>query len=259
MKNAILAATLLTTALLSAQASAEEKGKLSLETGMDYNTGKYGGSQSTEILYLPFTGKYQGKSWTLKLTVPYLKITGPNNVVNGVGATGTSTAARSTRSGMGDVIAAATRTAYDDAASGVVVNVTGKVKLATASSTNGYGLGTGKNDYALQADLYRAEGTSTNFGSIGYKIYGSPAGYALKNILYGSVGKNYKISPDANGGGMLSLAQKSTATGSTRIEAILFANQKLDKYWKAQGYLLKGFSNAVPDWGIGATIAYNLP
>lgn len=258
MNIAILAASLIALfAVASIQAAhADEGGKLSLETGMDRNSGKYGGTLSTDILYVPFTGKYQDKSWTLKLTIPYLRITGPDNVINGVGAAGAATTTRSTRSGMGDVLAAATHNAYYGGPAGLIVNLTGKVKFGTASSTNGYGLGTGRNDYALQSDMFQVNGDLTTFGSFGYKVHRSPVGYSLNNFFYGSLGVSYKFSQETNGGVVINLGQRSTATGSTHREAIFFASQKLDKNWKAQGYVLKGFSNAVPDFGAGATIAY---
>ena len=259
MKNAILAACLATSfALFPIHAAhAEADGKFSLETGMDYNTGKYGGSQSTDILYIPFTGKYQGKEWTLKMTVPYLRITGPSNVVNGVGQTvATATTTRSTRSGLGDVIVAATHNVYNGGAKGVMVNLTGKVKFGTADRAKG--LGTGKNDYALESTIYQAFGDLTAFGTLGYKVYGSPATYQLRNIFYGSFGGSYKYDPVTNAGAMLILGQKVTATGSSRAEALLFANRKLDKNWKLQGYALKGFTNSVPSWGCGASVDYLL-
>ena len=257
MKYAILAASLFASfAIATVQtAHAEESGKLTLETGMDYNTGKYGGTQSTNMLYIPVTGKYQYKSWTLKLTVPYLRISGPINVINGVGVvTKVANAPISTRSGLGDVIASATHTYYYDPATGLLVNLTGKIKFGTADAAKG--LGTGMNDYMFQSDIYQISGDLTTFGTIGYKIYGSPAGYTLNNILYGSLGASYKLDQANSAGMMLRVGQASTTTGSSRMEAILFASRKLDKTWKAQGYVLKGFTNSVPDFGIGATIAY---
>lgn len=257
MKYAILAASLFATfATATAQtAHAAEGGKFSLETGMDYNTGKYGGTQSTDMLYIPVTGKYQYQSWTLKLTVPYLRISGPINVINGIGVVSKlANAPNTTRSGLGDVIASATHPAYYDSATGLLVNLTGKVKFGTADSAKG--LGTGMNDYMFQSDIYQITGDLTKFGTIGYKIYGSPAGYTLNNILYGSLGASYKLDHDTNGGAMLRLGQASTTTGSSRMEAIFFVSRNLDKTWKAQGYLLKGFTNSVPDFGAGATIAY---
>lgn len=260
MKNATLAASLLTAiAIVPFQtAYAEEDGKFTLETGMDRNTGKYGGSQSTDILYVPFTGKYQGGSWTLKMTVPYLQITGPGNVINVINGIATTGAASTpiTRSGLGDVVVAATRNAYNGGSSGFMVNLTGKVKLGTADSAKG--LGTGKNDYAFQSELFQVTKSITTFGTLGYRFYGSPVGYTLNNIFYGSLGASYKYDQETNAGIMFTLSQKTTAKGSTHVETILFASHKLDKNWKTQGYVLKGFTNSVPSWGIGATISYRL-
>lgn len=262
MKNAILAVSLITSSVSAAVqvAHAEEAGKFSLETGMDYNTGKYGGSQSTDIFYVPLTGKYQGKEWTLRLTVPYIQITGPASVIsvmNGITLTGAAASNTPlTRSGLGDVVGAATHNVYNGGNGGLIVNLTGKVKLGTASSSQG--LGTGQNDYALQSDLYQISGSYTTFGTLGYKIYGSPPGYTLNNIFYGSAGESYKFTQETSGGAMLSLGQKVISTGSPLVEAIFFVNHKLDKTWKAQGYFLKGFTNGVPDFGLGATVAHSL-
>jgi len=258
MKNTVLAVSLIAAIAAAQVTHAEETGKFSLETGMDYNTGNYGGSQSTDVMYVPFTGKYQGKSWTLKLTVPYLQITGPGNVINvinGVAIT-PDTAINSpvTRSGLGDVIAAATHNIYNGGTSGLLVNLTGKIKFGTADRTQG--MGTGENDYSAQSDIFQTSGKLTTFGTLGYRVYGSPPGYALSNAIYGSLGGSYKFGQETHGGLMLDAGQKITTTGSTHAKAILFANQKLDKNWKAQGYMLKGFTNSVPDWGGGASVAY---
>jgi hypothetical protein len=258
MKNAILAVSLITSFAIAAiqAAYAEEGGRFSLETGVHYNTGKYGSTQATDILYIPFTGKYQDKSWTIKVTVPYLQVTGPSNVINGVGLTGTATSnIRSARSGLGDVIASASHSVYNDGPSGLMVYLTGKVKLGTASSSQG--LGTGKNDYALQSDVYQVTGRLTTFGTLGYQVYGRPAGYTLNNAFYGWLGGSYKFNPENSGGVMFSFGQKITTTGSSRSEALIFANHKIEKNWKAQGYVLKGFTNSVPDFGAGATVAYD--
>ncbi len=259
MKNAILAVGLVgSLSFVPIKAAhANWDGTFSLETGMDYNTGKYGGTQSTDITYVPLTAKYHGREWTLKMTVPYLQISGPANVVviNGTGGvTGVITNNRTTRSGLGDVLASASHNVYNGGTGGLMVNLTGKVKFGTASSTNG--LGTGKNDYAIQADLYRITGSITTFGTFGYKVYGSPVGYTLNNVFYGTLGVSRKLGPETDGGIMLSAGQKVTTTGSSRQEVLLFISHKPEKRWKTQGYLLKGFTNSVPDWGGGATVAY---
>jgi hypothetical protein len=255
MKPAILAASILATflAFLSQAAQADDAGKFSLETGLNYNSGKYGGTQTTNILYIPVTGKYRVGPWIFKLTVPYLRISGPLNVINGVGATGAGTTASSTRSGLGDVIAAATRNIYRNN-SGFMVSLTGKIKFGTADSAQG--LGTGKNDYAIQSELYQLTGGLTTFGILGYKIYGNPSGYTLNNTFYGSLGVSNKFDQETSGGLMLNLGQKTTTVGSSHVEAIMFANRKIAESWKAQGYVLKGFTNSVPSFGAGLNVTY---
>ncbi len=257
MKDAIFTAGLIVifVASLVQVAHAETDGKFSLETGLDTNSGKYGRAEATDILYVPVTGKYQGKSWSFKVTIPYLRITGPGNVINGVGLTGAAaTTARTTQSGMGDVVVAASNNIYNDVTSGVMVNLTGKIKLGTADSTKG--LGTGQNDYAFQSDLYQVTGDLTTFGTLGYRMYGSPATYTLNNVFYGWLGGSYKFDHASSGGIMFNYSQKVVITGSSHSEVIAFASQKLEDNWKAQGYLLKGFTNSVPDWGAGVNITY---
>jgi hypothetical protein len=262
MKNAILATGLIASFVSAAvqTAHAEEAGKLTLETGMDYNTGKYGGTVSTDLLYVPFTAKYQGKEWTLRLTVPYIQVTGPASVIsvmNGASlAGGVPSNIPQTRSGLGDIIGSASHNVYNGGNSGLMANLTGKVKLGTASLSQG--LGTGQNDYALQTDVYQVREKHTLFGTLGYKIYGSPPGYKLDNVFYGYFGDSYKFDQANSGGAMLNLGQKVVSTGSPIVEAIFFVNHKLDPTWKVQGYFLKGFTNGVPDYGLGATLAHSL-
>lgn len=255
-KTIITAGVFATFVVMTAQSAyAEGAGKFSLTTGLDYSSGTYGGSQSTDIVYIPVTAKYREGGWRLKLTVPYLQIAGPGNVVKGVGVTRTAAATtRTTQSGLGDVVVAATHAVYSDAASGLMVNLTGKIKFGTASSAKG--LGTGKNDYAVQSGLYKTTGQLTTFGTLGYKVYGKPAGYRLNNVFYGSLGGSYRFSAETNAGMMLNLRQRTTAAGSPLREAFLFISQKMNDRWKSQGYLLKGFTNSSPGWGVGASATY---
>ncbi len=237
-------------AATSMAAHADEPGKFSLGSGVFRSSGTYGGAQPTDITYVPVIGKYQGKDWTFKLVVPYLKITGPGNVLNGVGLTGNAaTTTRTTQSGLGDVIAEATRRVYNGGASGFMVSLTGKIKFGTADPSKG--LGTGKNDYAIQSNLSQVFGSVTAFGSIGYRIYGSPAAYTLNNVFYGSAGGSYRFSRETSAGLALYFRQKALVNGFPRREAMLFVNHTLNRDWKAEGYVLKGFTNASPNTGAG--------
>lgn len=234
---------------------AAEPDKFSLGVGVFRSSGTYGGIQSTDILYVPVTGKYVTGDWAFKLIVPYLSITGPGNVLNGVGLTGNANVTtRTTQSGLGDVIAAATRKVYEDHASGLLVSLTGKIKFGTANSAKG--LGTGQNDYAFQSNVSKPFGALTAFGSVGYRVYGSPAAYTLNNVFYGSLGGSYKLAPKTSAGLVFYMRQQALVNGYPQREALLFVDQKVEKKWDLQAYLLKGFSNGSPNIGAGVSAAY---
>lgn len=242
---------------LSSQAAiAADKGNVSLTSGFDYSSGKYGTSDTTDILYIPLTGTYETGPWTLKLTVPYISITGTGTVNKDIGRYKTSTATtRTTESGLGDVVAAATYNVY--AGTGInpwLVDLTGKIKFGTADQAKG--LGTGQNDYAFQVDVYKTIDKFTAFGSLGSKVLGSPTNIALDNIVYGSLGGSYKFTQQTSGGLILDLRQKPSTTGSEQRELTAFISHKINKAWKSQGYVVKGFADGSPDWGAGAMVTY---
>lgn len=222
----------------------------SLTTGLDYSTGKYGGTESTDMLYIPVTGKYEVDKYTLKLTVPYLQVTGPGNVVRDVGQIGPASTTRTKQSGLGDIVVAGTYEMYGGHANGTFVDVTAKIKFGTADEAKG--LGTGENDYALQADLYKTLGKNTVFGTLGYRVMGSPPGVTLNNVFYASLGAGHQYSQETSAGLILNLQEKAFPTGFPQQELTAYVSHKLGKTWKAQAYAVKGFSNGSPDWGAGA-------
>jgi len=240
---------MITAAALATLPVAADPG-FSLTTGLDYSTGKYGGTESTDMLYIPVAGKYEADKYTLKLTVPYLQVTGPGNVVRDVGQIGPASTTRTKQSGLGDIVVAGTYDMYGGHANGTFVDVTAKIKFGTADEAKG--LGTGKNDYALQADLYKTFGKNTVFGTLGYKVMGSPPGVTLNNVFYASLGAGHQYSQETSAGLILNLQEKAFPTGFPQQELTAYVSRKLGKTWKAQAYAVKGFSNGSPDWGAGA-------
>ncbi len=250
--------------------------QFSLSTGFDYSTGKYGNANSTNILYVPVTAKYETGDLTLKLTVPYISISGPGGVIRGVGrvvsptapttgmptfgrgrtgttttTTTTTTVATTTNSGLGDVVASAGYTVFSDNA--LTLDVVGKVKFGTADANKG--LGTGENDYSLQLDGdYALSPKTTLFATAGYKIVGAPPGIVVNNVPYGLLGASQKASAATTVGVMASVVKKITAAGSDQRDVTLYATTKVSARVKVQVSLLKGFADGSPDYGGGAMI-----
>ncbi len=254
--------TLSVLALLAVSAPVLAEDKLSLTTGFDYSTGKYGNATSTDILYVPFTGQYESGNLTLKLTVPYISVTGPGGVIQGFGRVPTTSTSRfgrpgaggpatSTQSGLGDVIASAGYTFYSGDA--LSLDAVGKVKFGTADPNKG--LGTGMNDYFGEIDgYYTLVEKTTLMATAGYKIVGAPTGVTTNNVPYGMIGLDQKTDETTHIGIMYDQVNSVSPTIADQRDVTVYASQKLSRSLKVQANLMKGFSTSSPDYGGGLMI-----
>ena len=94
----------------------------SVSVGLEYTTGKYGATQSTDQLYVPFVVKHETGPWVFRATVPYLRVEGPGNVIGGgpdrIVVPGVDDAIR-TESGLGDIVASAFYNILDERKGGL--------------------------------------------------------------------------------------------------------------------------------------------
>lgn len=215
------------------------------------------GAASTDILYVPLIGKYETGRWTLKLTLPYLEITGPGNVVGAgdgvIVPTSSASTLRTRQTGMGDAVASVGFGVLTGA-SGLALDVIGKVKFATGQSSKG--LSTGENDYAIQADFFVPSGSVTPFATIGYKAVGRPAGTELRDVWYASAGASWKLSEVTHAGILADVRRASRPGAEAGRELSAFVSRKLTATTKLQAYLSRGFSDTSADWGAGVMLGY---
>ena len=254
---------------------ADKSGSFYASAGSDYSSGKYGQPTSTTIWDVPFTAGYSGQAWSFRVTVPWIRVSGPPNVIPGIGViknnnplgrglgrllggggvTTPSTTTSGTASGLGDVIAQATYHLVNDTQSQFALDVTGRVKFGTADVNKG--LGTGQNDYGAEVDAYKGFGNAwTAFGGVGYTNLGSSTYIQLRNVWLANAGVNYKMDEADSAGLYVFYQQRPSTSGYSRREATLYYNHKVDTAWSLQGYVLGGFSYGSPDYGIGASAKY---
>ncbi len=261
-------------ALCIPAAQADGNGSFYASTGFDYSSGKYGQSINTTIWDVPFTAGYSGQDWSFRVTVPWIRVSGPPNVIPGIGVVqnhnplgrglgrllgvgGTTPGATTsgTASGLGDVMAQATYHVVNDTASQFVLDVSGRVNFGTASANEG--LGTGQNDYGAEVDAYKGLGSAwTAFGGVGYTDLGSSAYIQLRNVWSANVGVNYAMDQDDSAGLYFFYQQRPSASGYSRQEATLYYNHKVNTAWTLQGYVLGGLSSGSPGYGLGASAKY---
>lgn len=252
----------LATALLLAAggANAEEKddGFLTMMLGYESSSGKYGTATTTDIVTVPLSALYENGRWMMKLTVPYLQVTGDGTVLASGGGRGrrattttTTTTTRTTNSGLGDVVALLAYNVYaaDDVDAGI--DLAGRIKFGTANKT----LGTGKNDYAAQLYGYRAFGDFTPSLVFGYEVLGSSAEVPLDNVYYGTAAGDYRFGELSNGGIEYRYVQKASATAAEQRELVLYLSREIGRDTFLRGYLLKGYADGSPDSGFGIAIS----
>ena len=225
-----------------------------LATGIDFTSGTYGGDVDIEDTYVPLTATADYRRFALRLTVPYLSVTAPEGTVFDPGGEPLpGSGALTTESGLGDIIGSVTF--YDVINSerlGLAMDLTGKVKIATADEDKG--LGTGENDYSAQADIYKFIDDFTLLGSVGYKFRGDPAGLDLNDVFTASLGGIYKFTSDVKGGLFFDYRESSISGSDSVQELSAFVSRRVGVNWRLQVYGLTGFTDSSPDWGAGIQI-----
>jgi hypothetical protein len=244
---------LFTLVFLSAPAFAAD-GKFSLATGVHYSSGDYGEDTDTDMWYVPIIAQYQKDRWRFKLTVPWLQIKGPGNVLPDVGEVSNGLPDQATENGLGDIIAEVRYRAYENNSSGFYLYLTGKVKFGTADEDKN--LGTGENDYAVQVNATKVIDRYAIFGHLGYKVYGDTSDTDFNDVFYGSIGGQYEITDPTAVGLLASYKQATTNTNQPQRSVTAFVTHQLDKTWKLQGYVIRGFSDSNPDWSVGFLVRH---
>ncbi|HZE61614.1 MAG TPA: transporter [Burkholderiales bacterium] len=239
---------------------AADDAELRLGVGADYSRGTYGGSTESSTLSIPFTARYELDRWTYKVTVPWLEVKAPADVIPGLGRVDNSGkskrrnfAGTKTETGLGDIVGAATYNLWydDDLERGL--DLTGRVKLPTADA--GKGLGTGSTDFGLQADTYRSFDQLTLFAGVGYTFFGHSDYVELKNAVNYGIGASRKMNERDSLGASLDGRQKASVGGAPQREVTFFWNRRADRDTRLQAYVLFGLANGSPDFGLGVSAA----
>lgn len=230
-------------------------GETSLTLGAEYSSGDYGTASKTNMWYFPATLKYETERSMMSLTIPFITVEGTGNVVASGSMQGmpraTTTQASTTESGLGDLELAASQllAGTDD---GWRLDLGGRIKFGTADEQDN--LSTGEDDVAIQLDVEKAFIRNAVFGTVGYKVLGDPPGINYDNVFYGSAGFSHRLDA-ARDAGMEWYVQQAPLDGAEgKSELMLFMSGKPAAQTRLTGYLLAGFADGSPDWGVGVTL-----
>jgi hypothetical protein len=248
----LLAAFLLALSVQHAPALAQGRARFSLGAGIHHSTGRYGASTSTEVLYVPLTARYGGVTGYLSLTAPYIAIRGRGEPVSGGVVFDAEGDKEVAASGLGDVIASGGLTILRGAEPWPWVDLAAIVKFGTADPEQQ--LGTGENDYALQADAYQRVGGWNWFATVGHKWPGSPDSIHFRNVFYGLAGASRPLTSAIRAGMMYSGQQPLTEGTDPQGDLAVFAAWTLSPAYSLQGYFSGGLTRASPERAAGVTL-----
>lgn len=258
MRKSLLCAGIatLTVAAVPAAYAQSAWSEWSLATGFEYTSGDYGALADTNILYVPFTIKYETPKIQFRVTAPYLRIEGPGSVIGGSDGgvvIGPGGAPVTTESGIGDIIVAGTYNLYPESGSDLpYFELTAKVKIPTADEN--VGLGTGELDFTIQGDVFKSFGRITPFATLGYRLRGDPAGIDLNNSLLVSGGATFKVNDQFSVGGVYDYREAASPLADNASEFSPFIVVKPADGWTLNAYGVFGFSDGSPDSGGGLQI-----
>lgn len=225
--------------------------------GAEYTRGDYGTGVDTSTWYLPFSLSHSGENYSLGLTVPLIAVSGSTDVsgVRGTGhgtTTTVTTTTTRTDTGIGDVVAMASLQLLAEGASAPWIAITGKVKFGTASASKN--LGTGENDYAVQLEV--AKGSFDTL--VGYNVLGDTSTIDYDNIVYGAVAWTSRLNKTWDLRSEF-YAEQPALSGGDPVEELTFSFGKtLDSKRNLSLYVIKGFTDASADWGVGVMLSRKL-
>lgn len=238
-------------ALVAVPACAQDATSLSFTTGVDYSRGDYGTGSDTEIIVAPISARLRMGDLRLTATIPWLQIDGASSIVGGDGAVIIDpNAPRTKRNGLGDLTLGAAYAIPEDRL-GFGLDLSTRVKVPTASRSKG--LGTGKVDVSVAAEVSKSIGAVTPFIKGGYRFPGDPTGIDLHNAFFGSAGASVSIG-------------KALLMGSYdyRAAASDFSKDSHEMFGAVSGpvsdrlsltlYGTAGLSKGAPDYGAGLMV-----
>lgn len=226
-----------------------------LSTGIEYSSGKYGGDETIEDLYVPFTLNITGARLGASITVPYLNVRAPSGTINGPdGQPLPGSGEITTEGGLGDVTASVTLfDAYFNPDLALALDITGAIKFGTADLDKG--LGTGENDVSVYLDTYKWFDDFTLLGSLGYRWRGEPEGVEFDDVVIVSLGGAWETRNDSLFGLMFDYRQSALAGADDIEEVTAFGSIRMSDHWQLQLYAFTGLTDSSADWGGGLSVS----
>ncbi len=256
-------------------------GVFRVSTGVSFSSGDYGDTSKTNVFSTTIGAKYSNGPFSIRLTVPYVRISGPGSIVDtpegrgggsgrgsnsgsgssnsGSGGSSVSSGAeiiggatRQTSSGLGDISVGATYSF--DLGDELYLDASARVKLPTASVSKR--LGTGKTDVTAALDVTKYFGPVGVYAGGRHRFVGKSATSALRDTWGATIGASFDASDKTTIGVDYDWQQSSFADGKSIQEATAWATLRLSKQLSMNLYGSTGFNSNSVDAAGGLTLTW---
>lgn len=249
-----------------------------------YSTGKFGSNTTSSFFYAPLSIRRLFRDGDVTLIIPFVTATtdgsttlvGGRPVVvqdnsgsnSGSGSsscepgedkpsclTGRAPGQKVTTAGLGDIILKGRYYVLEEKEYMPLIAVTGRMKVPTASASQG--LGTGEFDYGFGVEMSKMLGEKwIAFLDGGYNIIGDPDGLTLQNQHWFDVGGGYYFTRDLLAS-VYYEEYRAITPGFVNARDLFFAmNYTVSSALRFNGGVTLGLSDGAPDYAVTVGTSY---
>jgi Putative MetA-pathway of phenol degradation len=233
----------------------QDRNGFMVKIGAAYDRGDFGGTETSEVYYVPVTFRYLGTRWDLSVTPMFASVDTPfgYRLIDG---TPTFTGQPSSESGFGDTVLRGrfylTEERYSESHVPTLAPFF-RVKVPTAGDD--LSLGTGQTDYGIGVEWDKQVSSVLLFGDVGYTFIGKAQGLDLRNRTAASIGLGHRLSDSVTLSGMLDWRRSIVNGNGSRSEIVGVVSYRLSPAVKISPNLFFGLTPASSDFGAGAELA----
>ncbi len=239
-----------------------EQGEFSLLTGLQYEEGDYGTSDSTSLWRIPISVSYRKTNFSLFASVPFLFASSDGDIVissrPNKGSPGMSSSTLRTKdeivSGIGDIVLSGSYYPPPDVRKEIEYRLTAIYKLGTADADKGFG--TGEDDISLETGAVKHIDEYALSGTLGYEISGDTPDFSYHDVFYGTAGLTKQLARNKQIGGYLYFSQALTDASKEPLELSFFYYTPTAKTRSLYLFLSKGLSDGSPDFSLGGSLQF---
>ena len=239
----------------------DDLAELSASVGASHWSGDFGADSDTSITSALLNVRLRRGDLRISVTLPWMDIRTRGMAFAGINGTPLVVAPsissrRVHRDGLGDVTAGVSWLAVKEDVSGVDIDLSARIKAPTASDSSG--LSTGQSDAYFGAEVTKPLGRITPGLRIGYRTFGDPVGWNIRDGFSGSAEIFFNPWPKTFASLSYDYAQKTNRSIADAQEIVLGASQTLTRTLRLNGFVSAGLSSGASDFAGGVSLSFAL-